>query len=198
MRKSIFVVGIIFLTIFLVSGGVSAQSYLNSMLGNVILGDTLMSDWQLDYLRPLKPGDLQPGEFRISPLVGRVNYGRERDLIDSTTNDYDYDNSTMIYMLVMDTAVSQKLTLHGKYLYQPWEKYTYDDYDPDDENRSSLVNLFANYNFTPDRKMYFGYNRVIEKEKNYDSSGDLDREYEYANDIYYLGFEIRGSFFGKK
>jgi len=193
MRRKIFVVvGLVIFLIFSLSSGVFAQ-----VGGFYGLDSMLMSDWQLDYLRPIEPGELEKGEYRISPIIGRINLGEERDNFFSTSSEYDYDNSTTAYILVFDTALSDNLTLHSKLSYQPWETYTYDGNSSDDESRSTLFDLFINYELKDDRQMFFGYNRILSKEKNYDNLDNLTYEEESTNNVYYLGFEIRGSFLGK-
>lgn len=130
----------------------------------------------------------------MSPVIGRVNSGTERDIFDSSSNKYDFENSTNAYILIFDTALSDNLTFHSKYAYQPWEKYTYNDYRDSEESRSSLIDLFINYEFKEDKTMFFGYNRTLNKDKEYDDLDNLEYETETTNNIYYLGFEIRGSF----
>jgi hypothetical protein len=49
-----------------------------------------------------------------------------------------------------------------------------------------------------DKILFFGYNRALSKRKEYDSDNILEDEEEDTNNIYYLGLEIRGSFFGGK
>ena len=57
-----------------------------------------------------------------------------------------------------------------------------------------MIDLFINYEFKEDRTMFFGYNRTLNKDKEYDNLDNLEYETETTNNIYYLGFEIRGSF----
>ncbi|MEC9489781.1 MAG: hypothetical protein UMU04_02450 [Halanaerobiales bacterium] len=189
MSRKSFVVGLVLILVIIFSSGVSAQ-----LLNFYGLDNMLMSDWQLDYIRPLDPGELKKGEFRLSPLIGRINSGREREIFDSTSDEYDYENGINAYFLVFDTALSDNLTFHSKYVYQPWEKYTYNDYMDSEESRSSLIDLFINYEFKEDKTMFFGYNRTLNKDKEYDDLDNLEYETETTNNIYYLGFEIRGSF----
>jgi hypothetical protein len=193
MKNSIilFVTILIFLTVF--SGISLAQTYLyNSLLGT---GMT-MADWQLEYIQPLEPGELEKGEYRFSPIIARVNFAAERNVFESTLDPYDYDNSSMVYAAVFDTALSDNLTLHGKYIYQPWEKSDYDSYMNPQESRMNLLDLFVNYNISEDKKLYFGYNRMLDKEKDYNSDGELDYEDEDVSNFYYIGYEMRGKFTG--
>ncbi|MFP4021222.1 MAG: hypothetical protein ACLFUK_06405 [Halanaerobium sp.] len=191
MRRKFIVVGVVSVFIFLLSSGVSAQ-----ILNYYGLDSMLMSDWQLDYIRPLNPGELEKGEFRLSPVIGRISNNEERDIFNSSLNEYDNGNSTTAYFLVFDTALSDNLTFHSKYAYQPWEKYTYDNSDTE-ESRNSLIDLFLNYEFKEDKTMFFGYNRSLNKNKEYDNLDNLEYETEETNNVYYLGIQIRGSFLGK-
>lgn len=194
MSKKLFIVVTTLFLIFALSSGVSAQ-----ISGFYGLDSMLMSDWQLDYIRPLEPGDLKKGDYRLSPIIVNIASDRERNAFDNRYNNYDYDygNTTTAYILVFDTALSDNLTLHSKFAYQPWEKYSYDDYHNIDESRTSLFDLFINYEFKEDKQMFFGYNRILEKDKEYDNIGNLEYEGEDTNNIYYLGFELRGSFLTK-
>ena len=114
MSKKLFAVGITLFFIFSLSSGVFAQ--IGDFYG---LESMLISDWQLDYIRPIEPGKLEKGEYRLSSLVGGMNYGRERDIFNSFYDEYDYDNGTTAYFIVFDTALSDNLTLHSKYAYKP-------------------------------------------------------------------------------
>jgi hypothetical protein len=197
MQKKFLVVGITLFFIFILSSGVLAESGGFDGMGSFFgIGSMLMSDWQLDYIRPIEPGELKKGDYRLSPIIGRINTDEKRDVFSGTTNEKNNDNSTMAYILVFDTGLSDNLTLHSKFAYQPWEKYTYSN-NNSDESRSSLFDLFLNYELKEDKQMFFGYNRISSKEKNYDNLDNLRYEEEDTNNIYYLGFEIRGSFLGK-
>jgi len=46
--------------------------------------------------------------------------------------------------------------------------------------------------------MFFGYNRSLSNDRDYNNSDELIDETESLNNIYYLGFEIRGSFANEK
>lgn len=192
MSKKFIVVGIALFFIFSLSSGVFAEMGIESM----ILGaDIMMSDWQLDYIRPLEPGELEKGDYRLTPIIGRINTNGERNVFSGSYSEFDNSNSTTAYILVFDTGLSDNLTLHSKFAYQPWEKYTYDNSNQE-ESRSTLFDLFINYELKEDKKMFFGYNRILSKEKEYDSLDELRYVDEDTNNIYYLGFEIRGSFTG--
>ncbi|MGP3777648.1 MULTISPECIES: hypothetical protein [Halanaerobium] len=193
MRKKLLVVGLVLLFSILLNSAVYAQ--IGGFYG---LDSILMSDWQLDYIKPLDPGDLKKGEYRFSPIIGRIKTGRNEYDFTTSTEDYNYDNTTTAYILVFDTALSDNLSLHSKYAYQPWETYTYDDYRNIDESRGSLLDLFINYEFKEDKTMFFGYNRSLSNDRDYNNSDELIDETESLNNIYYLGFEIRGSFANEK
>ncbi|RAK06723.1 hypothetical protein C8C77_12159 [Halanaerobium saccharolyticum] len=191
MSRKSFVVGLILVFVFVFSSGVSAQ--LSNFYG---LDNMLMSDWQLDYIRPLDPGELKKGEFRLSPVIGRITDNYDQNNIDGDY-DGDYDNSTMAYIMIFDAKFTDKLSLHSKFAYQPWEEYDSRYLSGNNESRSTMTDLFFNYEFKEDRTMFFGYNRSLNKEKEYDEANILEDEIEKINNIYYLGFEIRGSFMGK-
>jgi len=187
MHKKLLVCGIALFFIFTLSSGVFAQMGLESM----ILGsDIMMSDWQLDYIRPIEPGELEKGEYRLTPIIGRFDFSDERNPESRFGSNDDYDS--MFYLLALDTAVSENLMLHGKYLYKPYSEYN----EYGDENRMSLLDLFLDYEFENENKMFFGFNRSYNKDKEYNSSGILNNEEEDKTNFYYLGFEIRGSFTG--
>ena len=192
MSKKFIVVGIALFFIFSLTSGVFAQ--IGGFYG---LDSMLMSDWQLDYLKPLEPGELDKGAYRLTPVIGRININEERNVFSGSNSEFDDSNSTTAYILVFDTGLSDNLTLHSKFAYQPWEKYTYDNSNQE-ENRTSLFDLFINYEFKEDKKMFLGYNRILSKQKEYDSLDELRYEDEDINNVYYLGFEIRGSFSGGK
>jgi len=148
-----------------------------------LLSDYLApADWQLEYLKPLDPGELKKGDYRFSPIVARLSLTSENIISDN-------DNSTMVYGAVFDTALSDDLTIHGKYFYQPWTEDNYNN-----EDRSNLLDLFVNYQVKEDNTLYFGYNRTLGKTKSYDSNNLLDRESETITNFFYLGYEMRGSF----
>lgn len=189
MSRKSFVVGLVLVFVFIFSSGVSAQ-----LLNYYGIDNMLMSDWQLDYIRPLDPDDLKKGEFRLSPVIGRVTDNYDRNNI-AGDYDHDYDNSTMAYIMVFDAKFTEKLSLHSKFAYQPWEEYEAAYYSGNpNESRSTMTDLFFNYEFKEDKTMFFGYNRSLNKEKEYDETNILEDEIEKINNIYYLGFEIRGSF----
>jgi len=56
MSRKSFVVGLVLVFVFIFSSGVSAQ-----LLNYYGIDNMLMSDWQLDYIRPLDPDDLKKG-----------------------------------------------------------------------------------------------------------------------------------------
>lgn len=186
MKKKIFVVGLTLFFIFILSSGVLAQ--FPSMLSGAEL---LMSDWQLDYIRPLEPGELKKGEYRLTPIIGRFDtQSKEKDFSPSIKY-YDSNYDSMLYLMAFDTAVTDNLLFHGKYLYKPWGEY-----DDGEENKINFVDLFVDYEFKNDKKMFFGFNRSDTKSKDYNNN-ILDEESEDTINFYYLGFEIRGSFTGK-
>ena len=188
MCKKLFVCGITLFLVFALSSGVFAQIGLESM----ILGsDIMMSDWQLDYIRPIEPGKLEKGEYRVTPIIGRFDSSEETNYFSDSIFDDSNDYDSMFYLLALDTAVSEKMILHGKYLYKPYSEYN----DDGDENRMSLLDLFVDYEFENENKMFFGFNRSYNKDKEYNSSGVFNNEEDKTN-FYYLGFEIRGSFAG--
>ncbi|CCU79373.1 hypothetical protein HSACCH_01281 [Halanaerobium saccharolyticum subsp. saccharolyticum DSM 6643] len=189
MHKKLLVCGIALFFIFTLSSGVFAQMGLESM----ILGsDIMMSDWQLDYIRPIEPGELEKGEYRLTPIIGRFDSSGETNYFSGSILDNSSDYDSMFYLMALDTAVSENLILHGKYLYKPYSEYN----DDGDENRMSLLDLFLDYEFENENKMFFGFNRSYNKDKEYNSSGILNNEEEDKTNFYYLGFEIRGSFAG--
>lgn len=192
MYKKLLVCGITLLFVFTLSSGVFAQ--MSSLYG---LDSMMMSDWQLDYIRPIDPDELEKGEFRLSPIISRVNNAYERNDLDDDYS-YDADNSSMAYMLIFDSKFTEKLSLHSKFIYQPWEDYSYNNpfSSYSYERRSTLTDLFLNYEMKEDRILFFGYNRTLNKEKEYDNDNILEDEDEDTTNIYYLGFEIRGSFAG--
>lgn len=193
MSKKLFAVGITLFFLFSLSSGVFAQ--IGDYYG---LESMLISDWQLDYIRPIDPDELEKGEFRFAPIIGRVNNDYERNDLNGDYS-YDYDNNTMAYMLVFDSKFTEKLSLHSKFIYQPWEDYSYTNFSNDSfESRSTLTDLFLNYEMKEDKILFFGYNRALSKRKEYDSDNILEDEEEDTNNIYYLGLEIRGSFSGGK
>lgn len=185
MKKYLILAFVSILFVLFFTTSISAQIYSQSLL---LGSDLLMSDWQLDYIQPLEPGELEKGEYRFSPLIARVNILDERKLFPSGDISDDSENSTNVYAVVFDTAFSDDLTVHGKYLYQPWTEY-----DNDDESRFSLLDLFINYKVKEDNTLYFGYNRSLNKEKNYNEEV-LNSEDEAITNFYYLGYEMRGSF----
>lgn len=187
MRKKLFVVAAALFFIFILSSGVAAQ--LEMLSG----ADLLMSDWQLDYIRPLEPGELKKGEYRFTPIIGRFDIqSKEKDFFNSRNN-YNDDYDSMLYLMAFDTAVTDNLLFHGKYLYKPWGEY-----DDGEENKINFVDLFVDYEFKNDKKMFFGFNRSDTKSKDYNNNNNiLDEESEDTINFYYLGFEIRGSFTGK-
>ncbi len=189
MHKKLLVCGMALFFIFTLSGGVFAQMGLESM----ILGsDIMMSDWQLDYIRPIEPGELEKGEYRLTPIIGRFDSSGETNYFSGLNSDESSDYDSMFYLMALDTAVSENLILHGKYLYKPYSEYN----DNGDENRMSLLDFFLDYEFENENKMFFGFNRSYNKNKNYDASGVFENEEEDKTNFYYLGFEIRGSFAG--
>lgn len=200
MKKVIVLITAVFIFLFLFTASSSAQFFYEGY-NSLLSGALSQSDWQLDYLQPLDPAELEKGEYRFSPIIARVSTSGERtnypdgDLID------EYDESTMIYGAVFDTAISDRLTIHGKYIYQPWEDY-YDSYyvsasatELDYESRMSLLDLFINYEIKEDNTLYFGYNRMLNKEKDY-WNGELEDEEEDTINFYYIGYEMRGKFTG--
>ena len=191
MHKKLLVCGIALFFIFTLSSGVFAET--ETGFGSMILGaDMMMSDWQLDYIRPIKPGELEKGEYRLTPIIGRFDSSGETNVFSGRGTDDSSDFDSMFYLMALDTAVSENLILHGKYLYKPYSEYN----DNGDENRMSLLDLFLDYEFENENKMFFGFNRSYNKNKEYNSSGVFESEEEDKTNFYYLGFEIRGSFTG--
>jgi len=134
MSKKLFAVGITLFFLFSLSSGVFAR--IGDYYG---LESMLISDWQLDYIRPIDPDELEKGEFRFAPIIGRVNNDYERNDLNGDYS-YDYDNNTMAYMLVFDSKFTEKLSLHSKFIYQPWEDYSYTNFTNDSfESRSTLL-----------------------------------------------------------
>lgn len=190
MRKKYLVVAVTLFIIFTLSSG--ALAFIDS-LPMLSGADLLMSDWQLDYIRPLEPGELKKGEYRFTPIIGRFDINDERNSFSSSYKDKNNDYDSMLYLMAFDTAVTDNLLLHGKYLYKPWAEYN----DFGDENRINFMDLFVDYKLKNDKKMFFGYNRMSSKDKDYDNLDNLNYEDEDTTNFYYLGFEIRGSFLGK-
>jgi len=52
-----------------------------------------------------------------------------------------------------------------------------------------------NYKIDDDKKLYFGYNRILSEDKDYNDD-TLNYEDEDITNFYYLGFEMRGQFTG--
>ena len=190
MRKKLLVCGIALFFVFTLSTGVFAQ-----VRGFYGIDSMLMSDWQFDYLRPIDPDDLEKGEFRLTPTVSRLNNDYEQNYYNDT-EDTSYDNSTMAYILVFDSKFTEKLSVHSKFMYNPWDER--DNYSSTNkyESRSTLTDIFLNYEFKEDKTIFFGYNRILGKNKEYNND-ILNYEKEDVVNTYYLGFEIRGSFAGE-
>jgi len=191
MKKHMIVLFSVLIFILLFTASSSAQ-----FLGYESLLSTYLApaDWQLEYFQPLEPGELEKGGYRISPLIVGVNYSNKRDYTSEESTSYDYDNTTTAYGVVFDTAFSDSFTLHGKYIYQPWEEYEGFGLGTD-ESRVSLLDLFMNYKIDDDKKLYFGYNRILSEDKDYNDD-TLNYEDEDITNFYYLGFEMRGQFTG--
>ncbi len=202
MKKVFLLTAAALIFLFLFTASSSAQ-FLNEGYSSLLSGALGQADWQLEYLQPLDPDELEKGEYRFSPIITRINYSDEyTDYYNESSNVYESDNSTMVYAVVFDTALSDNLTIHGKYIYQPWEDYEREDMliratdTLDYESRTSLIDLFINYEVKEDNTLYFGYNRMLNEYKDYYSDGDLDEEGEDVSNFYYIGYEMRGKFTG--
>lgn len=206
MKRFIVPTAAVLIFLFILTASSSAQ-FSNNGYGSVYGYSTLLSetlgqaDWQLDYIQLLDPAELEKGEYRFSPIVARVNYSDEVLSYPGGDLSAKDDQSTMIYGAVFDTAISDNLTIHGKYIYQPWEDYYDYEFDPSDkildsESRMSLLDLFINYEVKEDNTLYFGYNRMLSKNKNYDNNEELEDEDEDIINLYYIGYQMRGKFTG--
>jgi hypothetical protein len=204
MKKVFVLTAAVLIFLFIFTASSSAQ-YLYNGYSSLLSGALGQADWQLEYLQPLDPGELEKGEYRFSPIIARVSTSGERINYPEGDSTDESDESTMVYGAVFDTALTDKLTIHGKYIYQPWEDY-YDSYygpmsisasssELDYESRMSLLDLFINYEIKEDNTLYFGYNRMNNKEKDY-QNGELDDEEEDTINFYFIGYEMRGKFTG--
>jgi len=195
MKKKIIMILISLTFIIIFTTSISAQfvdlGFGYSALLSSYLGP---ADWQLEYIQPLEPGELEKGEYRISPIIAGANFSNQREVLSGTNDPYDYENTITSYGVVFDTAFSDSFTLHGKYIYQPWTEIESENGEID-EDRVNLLDLFMNYKIDDDKKLYFGYNRILDKEKEFDSAV-LEFEDEDITNIYFIGFELRGKFTG--
>lgn len=192
MRRKIIVVGVVLGVILFLSLTASAQFINYNSLSSPEL---MMSDWQLDYIRPIDPADLEKGEFRLTPIIGGINTNDYRNDI-SGDNDYDIDNNTLVYMLAFDSKFTEKLSFHSKIFYRPWDDFesSYFSSTSENESRSTLTDLFFNYQFNQEKNFFLGYNRNFNKSKTYDRNDILDEKEEETVNTYYFGFEMKGNF----
>lgn len=144
----------------------------------------LDSDWLFDYVKPIEPGELEKGEYRYTFGLAR-NITRESYDVYSDTGSH----SNTFYS-VFDTALTDKLYLNLSFDYTP----EYKDGD-DDKIKGNDLGLSLNYSIDDDKTLFFGCLNTNSTEKDYDFSGDLNYKRKDKTTMFYLGTEIRGSFF---
>lgn len=143
------------------------------------------SDWLLDYIKPIEPGELEKGEYRYT--FGLVRNISKEDYSDLYSDSGSHSNT---FCSVFDTALTDKLYLNLTFGYTP--EYKDDD---DDKIKGNDLGLLLNYSIDDDKTLFLGCVNTNSTKKDYDFSGDLNYKRKDKNTTFYLGTEIRGSFF---
>lgn len=190
MKKYLLVIFMV-LFIFIALGGTSiyAQSindfYMLTMFDTSNYFSILMqSEWQMDYIMPTDPLELSKGEYRVYGNAAKLNvnniYGE--NIKASGTN----------YLVGFDTALRDDLYLSISYDFVPLQSVFE---EAKDEIKIDFANLFLDYNFNKDKKIYFGYNTNNIDFKEYNENLNEFEDVSNTNiNVFYLGFEIKSSF----
>ncbi|ADL12719.1 hypothetical protein [Acetohalobium arabaticum] len=135
--------------------------------------------WVLDRFKPLEPGELDVGEYRISTNFGRI-----------INDDYnDYNSNLNNYYIGFDTAFENDWYLNSSYNFTPYYQHS----SQGDRSRYDNINLMLTRSFNDDNQFYCGYSRIKNKEKEYDS-GEFSHIKKDTNDLFFIGAEFYGSF----
>ncbi|MCC3143736.1 hypothetical protein LJ207_00150 [Halanaerobium sp. Z-7514] len=181
MRKKFIVVGMVFILLIVLSGVTAAYS-LDRVFSQMLGAKSLVyADWQMDYLVPLDPGELNKGDYRFTANVGRLEPKLAADGFLSA------DNNVNNFYLALDTGIRDNLYMRLSLDYVP--DWKVEDYDSDHK----IYNVFFDYKTESDNSLYFGYNRF---KLNSEYTGDIEGvtgEDSRVN-YYFVGYEMRGSF----
>ena len=187
MRKRLFVVVTVLILLVAVSGVISAYSLdrvFSQMLGAKSL---IYADWQMDYLVPLDPGELNRGDYRFTANVGRFEPKTRQDGIYGLGIEEENINN---FYFALDTGIRDNLYMRLSMDYVPnWDSS--DEWDVDHK----VYNIYFDYKTENDNSLYFGYNRFNMNIDEFDD-GVLVSEDQLRVNYYFVGYEMRGSFSG--
>ena len=186
MKKNLLVMFMV-LFIFIALGGSSTYAQfgmISEYSPTSYLSMLMLNDWQMDYLMPVDPAELNQGEYRVYGNAANLNF-----------NSYDGEttkSSGTNYIVGFDTALRDDLYFHISYDMVPWQSPSEDSKD---ELRFGMVKMFLDYEFQEDKKVYFGYNNNSYGLKNFNESTETFDEEETTDiNVFFVGFEIKSSF----
>ncbi len=177
---------LIFLTVFPgITSAYGIDRVFTQMLGTKSI---LYADWQMDYLLPLNPDELNKGDYRFTANIGRFepNLGDDLGLL----NLFGEDSGVNNFYLALDTGISDNLYMRLSMDYVPdWD--VGNDYDVS----HNVYNIYFDYKTENDNSLYFGYNRFkVNGEYTGESTSYEDEDVKV--NYYFVGYEMRGSFLG--
>ncbi len=192
MKKTFVLIFVLtFVLVGLVGNPVNAQLGMEGSY-TTYLDYLMLSDWQSEYLMPVEPAELQKGDYRVYGNAANFSINNSYTDIFNGGSSEESNASVMNYFVGFDTAFRDNLYFHIKYDIVPWQSPASDSKD---QMNYRLLNTFIDYEFQPDKKFYFGYNHNSMGDKDYDSEiGEFQDETTNTINIYYVGFEIKGSF----
>jgi len=192
MKKSLLVIFMVLFLFIVFSGGSTYAQFgeISEYSPTSYLSMLMLNDWQMDYLMPVDPAELNQGEYRV--------YGNAASLNVSSYNNDDRFNGGLTkssgtnYIVGFDTALRDDLYFHISYDMVPWQAPQEDEKD---EIRFGMVKMFLDYEFDQDKKVYFGYNNNSYGYKEFDEDANTFLEEETTDlNVFYVGFEIKSSF----
>ena len=191
MKKSLLVIFMV-LFIFIVLGGSSTYAQfgeISEYSPTSYLSMLMLNDWQMDYLMPVDPAELNQGEYRVYGNAASLNFSNYQN--DGINGDLSKASGTN-YIVGFDTALRDDLYFHISYDMVPWQSPSDDEKD---EIRFGMVKMFLDYEFQEDKKVYFGYNNNSYGYKEFNEESDAFLEEETMDlNVFYVGFEIKSSF----
>jgi len=187
MKKSLLVIFMVLFLFIVFSGGSTYAQFgeISEYSPTSYLSMLMLNDWQMDYLMPVDPAELNQGEYRVYGNAASLNFSNYQ-------NDGLSKASGTNYIMGFDTALRDDLYFHISYDMVPWQSPSDDEKD---EIRFGMAKMFLDYEFDQDKKVYFGYNNNSYGFKNFDvDTNSFDEEETTDINVFYVGFEIKSSF----
>lgn len=175
MRKIGSMMTLVLLLTLIFTAGSQAQIISGAGYG-LFDSSVFMPDWEMDYLRPLEPGTLSPGQYRLSFNAGRMTLEEDNYFSSDTSN-------TNNYFFGYDSAFENNNYLHLSLNYLP--------NFADTTANTNVINFKFTHQFQEENNVYIGVLRN-HTDSYYDNNNNFREE--ETNSLYYVGVEYYGNF----